>query len=152
MTPRPRRPARAEPASPFPEVGLAELGLEPGDAVRFRRRDSERWTEATVARREKDGSIELRDAKGASRSISVDLIEVRTTGPRGGRAWEPLADRAGRTEQIPLVRAAPTPARARRADAPRPVTEEPDETTAGTGADREAGEGGEDPAEQLRLL
>ena len=32
-------------------------------------------------RRERDGSVGLRDAKGASRAIAIDLIEVRTAGP-----------------------------------------------------------------------
>lgn len=98
----PKRPARAEPV-PYPERGLAELGLAPGDKVRFRRNDGERWKDATVARREKDGSIGLRDAKGAARAIVIEHIEVRATGPRGGAVWEPLTDRAARTEQMKLL-------------------------------------------------
>ena len=54
-------------------------------------------------RRERDGSVGLRDAKGASRAIAIDLIEVRTAGPRGGVVWEPLTERAGRTEQLRLL-------------------------------------------------
>lgn len=84
------------------DSALAELGLRSGDRVRFRRRDGERWKEATVVRREKDGSLGLRDAKGAARAIELDLVEVRTTGPRGGVVWEPVAERAARTEQMPL--------------------------------------------------
>lgn len=84
------------------DTGLAELGLRPGDRVRFRRRDGERWTEATLVRREKDGSLGLRDGRGAARAIAIDLVEVRTTGPRGGAIWEPVAVRARRTEQLPL--------------------------------------------------
>jgi hypothetical protein len=83
-------------------MSLAELGLRAGDRVRFRRRDSERWKEGVVKRREKDGSIGRRDAKGAARAIDVDLVEVRTTGPRGGVVWEPVPERAARTEQMPL--------------------------------------------------
>ena len=56
MTPKPK-PKRKAPSSPYPEYGLAELGLAPGAAVRFRRRESERWKDATVTRRERDGSI-----------------------------------------------------------------------------------------------
>jgi hypothetical protein len=82
---------------------LAELGLAEGDAVRFRRRDGERWKPATVARRETDGSVGLRDTKGALRALPLALVEVRTTGPRGGVVWEPLTDRAGRTEQMKLL-------------------------------------------------
>ena len=101
------RGKKAAPPAPDAEVGLAELGLAPGDAVRFRRRDTERWTPAVVARREKDGSIGLHDRRGAARSIAIPRIEVKVQGPRGGIGWEPLAVRAARTEQIPLVRSAP---------------------------------------------
>ena len=105
MPPQPKPPRKSKPPpSSFPEIGLAELGLAPGDAVRFRRRDNERWKLATVAQREKDGSIGLHDTKGAARSITIALIEVRTIGRRGGTVWEPLAERAARTEQIQLVR------------------------------------------------
>lgn len=83
-------------------MSLEQLGLRPGEPVRFRRRDSERWKEAVVERREKDGSLGLRDAKGASRAIELDLVEVRSTGPRGGVVWEPVSERAARTEQMPL--------------------------------------------------
>ena len=102
MTPKPK-PKRKAPSSPYPEYGLAELGLAPGAAVRFRRRESERWKDATVTRRERDGSIGLHDAKGAARSLPMEMIEVRATGPRGGVVWEPLADRAARTEQMRLL-------------------------------------------------
>jgi hypothetical protein len=97
----PRRSRKAP--EPFPEAGLAALGLERSARVRFRRRDGERWKEATVERRERDGSVGLRDAKGAARSIAIEHIEVRTNGPRGGVVWEPLADRAARTEQMRLL-------------------------------------------------
>lgn len=102
MSPARRTKKKAGP-DPYPEAGLAALGLAPGDRVRFRRHDGERWKDATVARREKDGSVGLHDAKGAARSIAVDLIEVHTTGPRGGTVWEPLAARAARTEQMKLL-------------------------------------------------
>lgn len=98
----PRRKAK-DPESPFPELGLAELGLTPGDQVRFRRSPSERWKSATVVRRERDGSVGLSDGKGAARAIPVEQIEVRTQGPRGGVIWEPLPERAARTEQMRLL-------------------------------------------------
>ena len=82
---------------------LAELGIAAGDRVRFRRSSSERWKEAVVVRRERDGGVGLRDAKGAARAIAVELIEVRTRGPRGGVVWEPLPERAARTEQMKLL-------------------------------------------------
>lgn len=82
---------------------LTSLGLAPGDRVRFRRRDSERWKDAVVVGVERDGSVALRDAKGAARAIAPDLIEVRDVGPRGGVVWEPLPERAARTEQLKLL-------------------------------------------------
>lgn len=93
---------RARP-SPFPETGLAELGLASGDAVRFRRTDDERWKDATVERRERDGSLGIRDAKGAARAIPLDRIQVKGTGKRGGVVWEPLPDKLARDEQLRLL-------------------------------------------------
>ena len=81
---------------------LEELGIRPGTRVRFRRREGDRWREGVVERREKDGSVGIRDGKGASRAILLDRIEVRGTGPRGGVVWEPLPDVAARTEQLDL--------------------------------------------------
>ncbi len=85
------------------DPGLAELGLRKGEAVRFRRRDTERWKPATVKRREKDGSVGLHDDQGAARSIPIELVEVRASGPRGAKTWEPLSARAARTEQLRLL-------------------------------------------------
>ena len=89
--------------SGFADARLAELGLAPGDRVRFRRRDTERWKEAVVVARERDGGVGLRDAKGAARAIAIAQIEVHTHGPRGGVVWEPLAERAARAEQMRLL-------------------------------------------------
>lgn len=93
----------AKGGDPFPESGLAVLGLRPGDTVRFRRRDDERWKEAVVVRRERDGSIGLRDVNGAARAIALEHVQVRAVGPRGGTVWESLAERAARTEQLRLL-------------------------------------------------
>jgi hypothetical protein len=84
-------------------VSLAELGLHPGEKVRFRRRPDERWREGVAVARERDGSVGIRDGKGASRAIPIGLVEVRMTGPRGAARWEPLAERAARTEQLRLL-------------------------------------------------
>ncbi|HMJ77847.1 MAG TPA: hypothetical protein VK507_17840 [Iamia sp.] len=81
---------------------LLEVGLHEGDVVRFRPRPSARWQDATVVRRERDGSIGVRDGKGAARALPVDRLEVRTSGPRGARTWEPLAERAARDVQLDL--------------------------------------------------
>lgn len=85
------------------DAGLVELGLRAGERVRFRRRDTGRWQQAVVERREADGSVGLRDANGAARAIPIERIEVRTAGPRGGAGWEPLAERAARIEQLRLL-------------------------------------------------
>ena len=84
-------------------MDLVELGLARGMRVRFRRDAGDRWSTATVERVEKDGSLGLRDAKGASRAIPVDLVEVETRGPRGAKAWEPVTERAARDEQLKLL-------------------------------------------------
>lgn len=84
-------------------TSLAELGLEPGALVRFRRKEGGRWASARVERVEKDGSLGLRDGKGAARAIPLELVEVATTGPRGARTWEPAVEVAARTEQLRLL-------------------------------------------------
>jgi hypothetical protein len=58
---------------------------------------------ATVTAREADGAVGLTDKRGRHRGIPVEQIEVRCAGPRGGRAWEPLASRASRSEQLSLL-------------------------------------------------
>ncbi|HUS61754.1 MAG TPA: hypothetical protein VMY34_06125 [Acidimicrobiales bacterium] len=83
--------------------GLVELGLSAGEKVRFQRADRSRWQDGVVLRREKDGSIGLRDSDGRIRAVPVASVEVRVTGPRGGPTWEPLAERAGRIEQLKLL-------------------------------------------------
>ena len=98
---RPRAP-RTTRSTADADPGLAALGLRPGATVRFRRRDNERWKEGNVARREADGSLGVRDGKGSLRALPLDLVEVRTLGPRGGVLWEPLPERAARTEQLDL--------------------------------------------------
>lgn len=90
-------------APPRPE--LAALGLSAGERVRWRDRPGGRWREGTVVGRERDGSVGVRDGRGASRALRVDRLEVRTRGPRGARTWEPLTVRVGRTEQLPLFAA-----------------------------------------------
>lgn len=84
-------------------MSLEQLGLKPGERVRFRRRPDERWREGAAVALERDGSLGVRDAKGASRAIPLELVEVRATGPRGAARWEPLLDRAARSEQLRLI-------------------------------------------------
>jgi hypothetical protein len=81
---------------------LDAIGLQPGDRVRFRRKEGGRWQEASVVNREKDGSIGVRDQKGASRALPMERLEVKALGPRGARTWEPVTERAARTEQLEI--------------------------------------------------
>jgi len=82
------------------ESALLAVGLRPGDRVRFRRTEGGSWREAKVERRERDGSIGVRDGRGASRAIPLERLQVRTQGPRGGTVWEQVAERAERDEQL----------------------------------------------------
>lgn len=83
--------------------GLAILGLAAGEPVRWRPPAGGRWRTGRVSRRERDGSVGVTDTRGALRSLAVEVLEVRCAGPRGGNGWEPLAARAGRTEQLKLL-------------------------------------------------
>jgi len=85
-----------------PRWPLEALGLTMGDRVRWRERPGARWSEGRVIGRERDGSVGVRDGRGASRALVAERLEVRVPGPRGGRSWEPVADRAARTEQLTL--------------------------------------------------
>ena len=82
------------------ESALLEVGLRVGDRVRFRRIEGATWREAIVERRERDGSVGVRDDRGAARAIPVERLQVRSTGPRGGAIWESVAERAERDEQL----------------------------------------------------
>jgi hypothetical protein len=88
----------SEPTAP----DLRALGLAPGDRVRWRERASSRWREGRVTGRERDGSVAVRDGRGASRALRAERLEVRTAGPRGGTLWEPVQEHAARTEQLGL--------------------------------------------------
>lgn len=96
------RPKDPTPA-PLAESALVAVGLRPGDRVRFRQREGGSWKEATVERRERDGSVGVRDERGAARAIPLDRLQVRTTGKRGGLVWEPVSERAQRDEQLGLL-------------------------------------------------
>lgn len=80
------------PAKPVVDDGLAAMGLEFGQIVRYAGTSDKRYREGVVLRREKDGSVGLRDDRGRARAIPVERIEVRVVGPRGGEQWIPLVD------------------------------------------------------------
>ena len=84
------------------DSALAALGLRAGDAVRWQRTAGGRWQNGKVERVDRDGSIGVRDSKGASRALPIERLEVRGAGRRGAQLWEPLVDRAARTEQMEL--------------------------------------------------
>ena len=89
--------------APLAESALLAVGLRPGDRVRFRQREGASWKEGTVERRERDGSFGVRDERGAARAITIERLQVRTTGKRGGLVWEAVTDRAERDEQLGLL-------------------------------------------------
>jgi hypothetical protein len=94
----PKRPDH-EPAA-LTESALLEVGLRVGDRVRWHRSTGGSWLEGTVERRERDGSIGVRDGRGAARALPLDRLEVKAKGPRGGTVWERVAARAERDEQL----------------------------------------------------
>ena len=85
-------------------TGVEALGLRVGDRVRFKSIGGgpRQWHEGVVVDREKDGSVAVRDHKGASRAVRVERLEVRRPRRRGGQAWESVAERAARIEQLAL--------------------------------------------------
>jgi hypothetical protein len=83
-------------------LSLEAIGLTPGAAVRFRREDGTRWLNGAAKALNRDGSLDLTDARGRARSIPVEQVEVRERGPRGGDVWTPLTEIADRTEQLDL--------------------------------------------------
>ena len=97
-----RRPSEPVP-DPLADSALLEVGLRPGDRVRWRRVEGGTWREGKVERRERDGSIGVRDERGALRALPVEALQVRGRGRRGGTVWEPVVARAERGEQLGLL-------------------------------------------------
>jgi hypothetical protein len=71
--------------------------------VRWRHLGSGGWQLGVVTGRERDGSIGITDRRGLARSVPIDRLEVYYRGPRGARRWEPLSERAARSEQLRLL-------------------------------------------------
>jgi biotin-(acetyl-CoA carboxylase) ligase len=100
-----RQLAEAAEAAHTAQLATAALdawGLHLGDRVRFQRADGGRWQELTITGIGSDGSITLRDSKGAARSIAPDRLEVRTSGTRRSSVWRPVADHARTAQQRSL--------------------------------------------------
>lgn len=81
---------------------LEALGLRPGEPVRFRRPDRQRWQDGVAVGLERDGSLAVRDRDGAARAVPLAGVLVRAAGRRRAAGWEPLVDRASRVEQLSL--------------------------------------------------
>lgn len=93
----------------------AELGLQVGEPVRWRRHDGGNWQKGAVIGLENDGSVAVRDADGAWRSIVADRLEARRPNHRGRLQWQTVSDAAAAPAQLALWEAAPhsRPARPR---------------------------------------
>ena len=48
------------------------------------------------------GSVALRDTKGAARAMPIERLEVRRAGPRGAARWQPVPEVAAAREQLTL--------------------------------------------------
>ena len=84
------------------EPSLDALYLQVGDRVRFRKSSTGRWNEALVEGLSRDGSVAVRDGKGATRSIPAGRLEVKVKTKRGLFQWQPVVGRAERSAQRPL--------------------------------------------------
>ncbi|HEY8547240.1 MAG TPA: hypothetical protein VIL36_19400 [Acidimicrobiales bacterium] len=71
---------------------LADVGLREGDPVRWRRHDGGHWQSGTVIGLERDGSVAVRDADGAWRSIVAERLEARRPNRRGRLVWQPVEE------------------------------------------------------------
>jgi len=78
---------------------LEDIGLVPGETVRFRRSDRARWQVGVVACVERDGSLRVTDAHGAARTVPLELVQVQG---RRANTWEPLSARSGQALQMQL--------------------------------------------------
>ena len=93
----------APPSSSRPRAQLTSVGLSPGEVVRWQVARGGRWRIGSALRVEIDGSIEVRDADGALRSLRLERIHVRRRNKAGSEHWEPLSERMARAEQLTLL-------------------------------------------------
>jgi hypothetical protein len=83
-------------------AALGVIGLHAGERARFRESSGGRWHDAVVVGVERDGSVALRDAKRAARSIPLERVEVLRRAGRGRPKWCTAAEVAITWEQLPL--------------------------------------------------
>jgi hypothetical protein len=81
---------------------LAQLRLNSGEPVRFRKVDGGRWLPGKMSGVGADGSITIHDANGAARSLRPERVEVRRPGSRGRLTWQRVSDVAITWEQLAL--------------------------------------------------
>ena len=81
---------------------LRELGLKPGEPVRFRKTEGGKWFHGTMAGVAVDGSITGFDANRAARSLRPERVEVRRPNGRGRPVWRLVSDVAITWEQLEL--------------------------------------------------
>ncbi len=73
-------------------AALARLGLRLGEPIRFRQNNKGRWIVGKVEGIEDDGSIQLRDPNGATRSLRAEVLEIRRPGSSGRLRWCIVSD------------------------------------------------------------
>lgn len=95
-------------------VTLQRLGLQAGEAVRFRKADGGRWFAGKMHGVAADGSITVHDANGAARNLRPERVEVRRPGSRGRMSWQLVSDVAITWEQLALWPEPPASAERRR--------------------------------------
>jgi len=83
-------------------AALSRLGLRLGEPIRFRRHDKGRWIVGRVQGIELDGSVNLRDPDGSTRSLRAERVEIRRPGSRGRLRWQIVSDVAVTWEQLEM--------------------------------------------------
>lgn len=74
------------------EGGKVQEFTRPGSEIRWREKPNARWKPGRLLRINGDIADFTDTARGASRTKTIDHIEIRTVGPRGGAIWIPLAE------------------------------------------------------------
>jgi hypothetical protein len=88
-------------------AALARLGLRLGEPIRFQLNNKGRWIVGKVEGIEDDGSIQLRDPDGATRSLRAEVLEIRRPGSRGRLRWCIVSDVAVTWEQLEMFEKPP---------------------------------------------
>jgi len=73
-----------------------------GEPIRFRRHDKGRWIVGKVRGIAIDGSVNLIDPDGSTRSIRAERVEIRRPGSRGRLRWRVVSEVAVTWEQLEM--------------------------------------------------